>query len=299
MRLLFTLLTDSFVISSRNFTLVYILLFSLLLFGSLLNVNQWPDLSAQWLGYGVILLLLFAAIMAGWFNMVAQACVRFLSVPRTEALQQNYVVESMKLFQSFFPGVGRFFNSFSLVFGLNAIILMGLGYWIRPSWLNANPLLLKAATLPIEQREVFINSLSIAQKMAVGEFSLLFMLGALIYGVFWALTLLWPVYVIFYRQGGLQACFSSMGQFFRDPLRYMALILILALLGIPLFLVTGLSGPSNLFLAIALQFLNLLLQVFFAVLIFLYGYQIIGKPLPPEVAETDKPDEALKPPPTP
>ncbi|WP_303674545.1 hypothetical protein [Vampirovibrio chlorellavorus] len=286
-------------ISARNFTLVYILLFSLLLFGSLLNVNQWPDLSVQWLGYGLILLLLFAAIMAGWFNMVAQACIRFLSVPRTEALQQNYVLESMRLFQSFFPGVGRFFNSFSLVFGLNALILSGLGYWIRPSWLKANPLLIKAATLPIAQREAFINSLSIAQKLAVGEFSLLFMIGALIYGVLWALTLLWPVYVIFYRQGGIKACFSSMGQFLRDPLRYVALILILALLGIPLFLVSGLAGPSNLFLAIALQFLNLLLQVFFAVLIFLYGYQVIGKPLPPEAEEADKPDEFLNTPPAP
>ncbi len=282
-------------ISSRNFTLVYILLFSLLLFGSLVNVNQLPNLTAQWIGYGGILLLLFAAMMAGWFNMVAQACVRFLSVPRSQALQQNYVMESIKLFQSFFPGIGRFFGSFSLVYALNAMILIALGYWVRPSWLKANPLLPKAATLPIEQREAFINSLSVGQKVELGEFSLLFMLGALIYGVFWASTLLWPVYVIFYRQGGLRACFSSLTQFFRDPLRYLALILILAFLGLPLFLITGLAGPGNLFLAIALQFLNLLLQVFFAVLIFMYGFQVIGKPLPPEEEDADKPDDFSKP----
>ncbi len=299
MQLLFTLLMDSFVISSRNFTLVYILLFSLLLFGSLIDVNQWPELSLQWVGYGIILVLLFAAIMAGWFNMVAQACVRYLSVSKSEALAQNHVLEAMKLFQAFFPGVGRYFGPFAIVYGLNVSILLALSFWIYPSWPKANPLLMKAATLPIKHREAFINSLSTTQKIEMGEFSILLMLGALIYGVLWALTLLWPVYIIFYRQGGLKACLSSTAQFFRDPLRFMALLLTIGLLGVPLFLVTGLAGAANLFLAIALQFLSLLLQVFFTVLIFVYAYQVIGKPLPPEEAEVEKPDESLNNPPTP
>lgn len=299
MKQLFALLFESFVISSRNFTLVYMLLFSLLLFGSLLNINQSPQLSPEWILYGVLMLLLFAAVMAGWFNMVAQACLRSVSLPKEELARQNYIQESLRLFQAFLPGVGQFFTQFASVYALNAAIIIALSRWLEPFWSKIKPLMMQAASLPPEQRETFVHELSTNQKLAVGEFSLWLTLAMFLFGVFWALTMLWPTYVIFYRQTGIQACLSSLLRFFKDPLRVLALIVSMAALSIPMFLLllTGVNATGNLVVAIGLQFLNLLLQVYFAVLIFMYAYQYIGKPLVCTPSGTDPADELPQTPP--
>src|SRR6476646_2151784 len=109
MRQLLTVLMDSFVIGSRNFTLVYVFLFTLLLFQSLLSSAGMPAWEWRWASYLLILYLLFSDIMAGWFSMVGQACTQFLGKPRLEALAENHAKAAFLLFRNFLPGIGQFF----------------------------------------------------------------------------------------------------------------------------------------------------------------------------------------------
>lgn len=297
MRQLFTVLINSFVIGSRNFTLVYIFLLSLLLFESLLSLGGTPTLDWRWAVFGTIMLLIFAAVMAGWFNMVGQACVRFLSVPKTEALKQNHVKDSLLLFKEFFPGIGQYFAPVAMAYTLHAAILLSFGWAVRDLWIKNQDLLFKVATLPLDQRETFIRNMTPSQQTGLGEFSLTVFVGLGLYGCFYLLTMLWPTYVVFYQKNGIQACLSSMSRFFRDPLRLLALVVLIAVIWGPLFLLGGLAGASNLFLGVLFQFLNLLAEVFFTVILFVYAYLFIGKPIPP-VESRNQPDEPVENPPS-
>jgi hypothetical protein len=297
MRQLLTVLIHGFVISSRNFTLVYIFLLSLLLFESLLRLGGTPQFEWRWAIFGVVLLLIFAAVMAGWFNMVAQACARFLSKPKTEDLKQNHVKDSLVLFKAFFPGIGQYFIPVAIAYGLHASVLLTFGWMIRDLWTKNQALLIQVATLPLEQREGFIKNLTSPQQANLGEFSLAIFAGLGLYACFYLLTMLWPVYVIFYRKNGVKACISSAAQFFRDPLRLIGLTVLMALIGVPLFLLGGLIGASNLFLGVLFQFLNLLAEVLFTVILFVYAYQFIGKPVPPPEEQSDPSKVPLEDPP--
>jgi hypothetical protein len=297
MRQLLTVLINGFVIGSRNFTLVYIFLLSLLLFESLLRLGGTPQLEWRWAIFGAVLLLIFAAVMAGWFNMVAQACVRFLSIPKNEALNQNHVKDSLILFKAFFPGIGQYFIQVALAYGIHASILLALAWMLSDLWNKNQALLIQIATMPLEQRETFIKNLTLPQQASLGEFSLFVFTGFGLYACFYLLTMLWPVYVVFYNKNGVKACISSAAQFFRDPIRLLGLTVLIALIWVPLFLLGGLMGASNLFLGVLLQFLNLLAEVLFTVILFVYAYQYIGKPDVAPMGESDPPEITLKEPP--
>ncbi|WP_373533262.1 hypothetical protein [Vampirovibrio sp.] len=249
-----------------------------------------PALEWRWALFGLILLLIFAAVMAGWFNMVAQACVRFLSVPKTEALKQNHVKDSLVLFKEFFPGIGQYFGPVALAYSIHAGLLLAFGWVVRDLWAKNQALVIQMATLPLEQRESFIKNMTLSQQTSLAEFSFVILAGVGLYACFYLLTMLWPTYIIFYNKNGWQACLSSAAQFFRDPLRLISLTSIIGLIWVPLFLLGGLAGASNLLVGVVFQFLNLLAQVFFTVILFVYAYQFIGKPLPP--VEADDPSEA-------
>lgn len=292
MRQLFNLLTDSFVIWSRNFTLVYIFLFGLLLFESLMSLGGLPELTWQWGLFALIMFLLFAAIMAGWFNMVGQACVRFLEPPRTEVLKQNYVKDAFKLLGEFLPGVSQFFGPAAVVYGLHLSILLLFGWLTQDLWSQNLDLLTQTALLPIDQRAEALANLTIPERAALGQLALTVIVGALVYSVFSMLLMLWPTFVVFYRKNGLQACLGSLAQFFRDPLKLFAIVAFILLIRIPLALVGSFTQAFSPVLGMLMQFMSLLAEVFFTIILFVYAYQFIGKPIPePQESEANAPAE--------
>lgn len=292
MRQLFNLLVDSFVIWSRNFTLVYIFLFGLLLFESLMSLGGFPELTWQWGLFALVMLLLFAAIMAGWFNMVAQACVRFLEPPRPEALKRNYVKDAFKLLGEFLPGVSQFFGPTAVVYGLHLSVLLVFGWLTQDLWNQNFGLLSQTALLPIDQRTEFLENLTLPERAALVQMTMTIIVGASVYSVFSMLLMLWPAFVVFYRKNGLQACLSSAAQFFRDPLKLFAIVAFILMIRVPLVLVSTFAQAFSPVLGMLLQFMNLLAEVFFTIILFVYAYQVIGKPIPePQESETSAPAE--------
>jgi hypothetical protein len=156
MRQLFTLFTDSFVIWSRNFTLVYIFLLGLFLFGAILGQSGMPGMDWHWFLLAFIMLLIFAAIMAGWFNMVATACTRFLEKPREQALQPASPVDAFSLFRSFLPGIGQFFPNIAFGYLIQIGVAVLLMLTAQPLWAKNAALLEKIASLGLDYRMRYI-----------------------------------------------------------------------------------------------------------------------------------------------
>lgn len=295
MRKLFTVLIDSFVIASRNFTLVYIFLFSLFLLESLMSLGGRPELTMKWALFGLIIVMLYAAIMSGWFNMVAQACVQFLEIPKSEALKQNYVKEAFKRMGDFLPGIGQFFTPVLIVYGINLGYFALFAWLTRDLWQKSLPILTQLAGASLEQSLALQRGLSLEQQTSLAMLSLSLIVGLIIYSLLFLLLMLWPPFVVFYRKNGLEACFGSIRQFFRDPLRLIALAGINLAIRLPLLVIGPVASGGNPFLSLIFLFLNLLAEVFFTVLIFVYAYELIGKPLPAPV-ETDNGETANNPP---
>lgn len=295
MRKLFTVLSDSFVIASRNFTLVYIFLFSLFLLESLTSLGGRPEFTLKWGIFALIIVMLYAAIMAGWFNMVGQACAQFLDRPKSEALSQNYVKDSFKRLGDFLPGIGQFFAPVLVAYGVY-IAYFGLFAWLtRDLWEKNLPILFKLAGATFEQSIQIQLGLTIEQKNALLVLVMALFCGMAIYAVFFMLLMLWPPFVVYYRKGGIEACFASIRQFFQDPLRLIGLALINLAIRMPLILAGPILSGSNPFLAVLFLFLNLLAEVFFNVMLFVYAYELIGKPLPVPI-ESDSSETAQNPP---
>jgi hypothetical protein len=298
MRQLFNLLIDSFVIWSRNFTLVYIFLLALFVFSILLGQAGMPSLDTRWVLLGLIMLLIFAAIMAGWFNMVAAACTRFLDKPREIAMQQTSPLDALTLFRAFLPGIGRFFPTVAMGYLIQLSIGLLLLLATQPLWGKNAALLEKMMSLDIEARIQMINSLSHAEKLSLGEFSLMLMAGMLGYGLFSLLIMLWPAFVLYYGENAFKACLRSMIQFVKDPLWMLGISLFFMAIKAPLFLLSSgvaPASPTQFSLAAAgIQLISFLVEIYTAIVIFVYVYQRVGKPtLNPEesVSEnlTDEP----------
>ncbi len=229
--------------------------------------------------------------------MVAQASIRFLSQPRPEALQQNYALESFRLFPAFLPGIGRFFGPVALAYAVQFAVPILLFLWKPQLWISNVAILEKMAATNLLHRFQFLQTLSEAQFASFLEFSLLLTLGFAAYVFISLLIMLWPVYVVFYGKGGLEACAQSALRFLRDPLRLFAIFALIQCVRLPLILLLGLAGANNLFLAVGAQMMSLIIDVFMTVTLFVYGYHLIGKPSLSE--PSDSPEKPLETPPTP
>ena len=289
MQQFFALFVDSFVIWSRNLTLVYVFLFALLLFELIMPNAGMPELELRWLLLGGIMLLLIAAIMAGWFNMVAQACDRFLNKPREQAMTKHSPVEAFTLFRHFLPGVSKFVLPVAQGYLIQFLPVLILVIATQALWVDAFPLMKKLAFMDVAQQMKTIEALPPAERAGLQQLMLTITFGALGYLGFSLLIMLWPAFAILYRENGLQACWHSFARFFRDPVRMISLSAIVIALRLPVILVTGLTGGSNMFIAATAQLLGLLIEIYLPVVMFVYVYQIVGKPVfPSEESDSER-----------
>ena len=281
MRKLFTILTDSFLIWSKNFTLMYVFFFGLLLLSFMISRAEAPTLEIRWLLWLAVSLLLFTAIMAGWYNMVALACTRFLGTPREATPRERSVIEAFTLFQAFLPGVGLYFlpvlGGYLIQWGMTALLVLP----VYPLMVKSLPLIQKLPTGDFHALYNVLDQLSSAQIQSL-NLMFLSLLGVLVVNALFSwLTILWPAFVILYDENPLKACYRSIRQFFKDPLNLIGLSLLLCAAWVPLFLASKVfAALNNMLLGAASELLILLLFIYGAVSIFVYAIQTLGMPKP-------------------
>jgi len=94
------------------------------------------------------------------------------------------------------------------------------------------------------------------------------------------MTILWPAFVVYYRNNPLKACARSMLQFFKDPLTMIGLVVVLIGIRIPLFLLNSVGvGSGNYLISMLVTLMALFVEIFIAIAVFVYVYQAVGKPI--------------------
>jgi hypothetical protein len=286
---LFRILTDTLLIWSRNFTLIYVFLLGLLLLQFFIPANQMPALEARWLMLAGVLLLLFAAMMSGFYGMVSLACQRFLSRPREQAMREASPVDAITLFQGFLPGISRFLlpvvGGYLIHFGMGALLALPM----LPVLMKHAPILTRISLLNPEAQTKTLTALS-AKPDFVAMSSML-LAAMLAFALFSLMSILWPAFVVYYGDNPFKACLRSITQYFKDPLTLIGMIAVLFIVRMPLFLLNSISaGSGNLLLSLLSWLLDLFAEIFIAIMIFTYVYQTVGKPVTvPEAPEPQKP----------
>lgn len=302
MQVIFTVFKQSLVIGSRNFTLVYVFLLALLLFGQLLPVGSIPAWEWKWLLLALVMLLLFSAIWAGWLNMLKLACVRSMEQFKAAPMVKASPLEAFSLFRAFLPGIAYHFIPIALGILLHAALLLLAFWWLQPLWLENYPTLQKIMTMELQGQKAVIESLSIAQQIKLGELSLAMLLLFAFNLLFSLAFMLWPVFVVFYDDQPFKAYWRSLNQYIKDPLRMLALAGTYVGTGFALYLIailTALSGIPWLFVTIQMLMLVALVQMM--VTNFVYVFHTVGEPKariepapsPKNSSDSNDPPEAL------
>ena len=280
MRKLFSVLADSLMIWSRNFTLIYVLLFSSFLLELLIPKNESPALELRWFLLAGVMLLLFGAVMAGLYRMVALACDRYLGQPREQVLRQSSPKDALTLFQAFLPGISQ--SMFSIVGGYLVQLLMGALLLLPAQSLLMKylPVLQKMLVMDTQARMNLLLGLPAAQQDELSILFLLLLVGMAVFALFGLMTILWPAFVVYYRNNPFKACARSILQFFKDPLTMIGLVVVLISIRIPLFLLNSVGvGSGNYWIGMLATLLALFVEIFIAVAVFVYVYKAVGKPL--------------------
>lgn len=302
MQLLFSVFRDSFVIWSRNFTLVYI--FFLLIGVSSLVIAPLglASFDARSLSLIVLLELIFSAFMAGLFYMVTCASTRYLENRSTPAVgakgsQSVTVFSSFAAFRDFLPGIGAFFVPVAVGYAIQFGVLAALLWWIRPMWQQVLPLMQRLGNdlMAGASQDAVIHSLTLSQKASLGQLGLAIVVIMLIYSVFSTVVMLWPVFTVMYEDNPFKAYARSALQFLRDPFRLVALSLTLFLIKLLLTMFTMMDG---MFFEILGRLSLMLLEIYTIVTLFVYAYHAVGKPvLSPDESDTSSSSDMSEKPP--
>lgn len=288
--MLSSILRDSFAIWTRSFTLIYVFFLFLLVVSIVVgNPAQSLTMDIRSLVLTGLVLLIFSAMMSGFYNMVAVICRQSLAPDlatrwNPDRTQKNFS-GGFKAFKNFLPGIGQFFVPMTIGYLIQGGFLTLLFWLLNPLWLKATPILnqLLQALANNVPTEAFIHSLSMPQLMALNNL-VLGICGILLgYGFFSMVTMLWPVMMVNYTQNPLLAYGRSLRQFFRDPLRLIALSLLFFTLKL---LCSLLSLAPGLFLNIFSQMSLFLLEIFITITLFVYAWRNIGQPVEPLANET-------------
>lgn len=277
MQTLSDILADSFAIWSRNFALMYIFLFFSLLIVGIWPESETPSLEPRWILLFAVLILLSAAFMAGWFNMISSASQRYFTSQKGKPVDVGVTVDAFKLFGDFLPGVGRFFGSFAVGTLIQAAVA---GLIIYAVWdhIGGNlPLFEKIAAMQPVEREAYMGHMPRAEQLAIGEAFLAILVGAAVFAVYTLLTMFWQAYIVFCGHSAPGALWMSVRQFFRDPLRILGLGLFFLMLQLLLTLVMA-SSPVAFVVG---QFFSLMAEIYMAIVLVVYVMSVSGKPVGP------------------
>ena len=280
------ILGHSFLILTGNFILLYPLMI-LILLGSFLaparGLTGTVDLA--WLLQLAIMVMIAVAFKAGIYAMIYLAVLRFArpEPPKEDNPPSPPIFNNFFLIKCFFPGVGAYFVPLALGELLQLVVLCGIiagtAYLIDQT--SGIPPILNQISPETTQAQFAAKmaTLSPAAQEQISQFSLLILLGLLVYGLFSMLVMLWPAYVVIHNMNAFRAFGRSLLQFARDPLRLMTFAMGFAVMNGILVLFTAVS--LNPILLGIVQLSLLMLTVYGMVVLFTYVvYVTPPDPLP-------------------
>jgi hypothetical protein len=281
------ILKQSFLIWQRSIPLVYVqVLFGFVASLLLINLND-SLIRPEYLLYifGILMGLLFCAFTAGLYQMTSSACRYFLekNTPKDSFLPSYKMSMSQgpSFFQDFLSGIGQHFITVSIGMLLQVLFVFLLSLCLLPitqkAMLAIKPILPKL----IEHSGSFVHNQKLLQTLAPAQLQSLqdLVLGVLVaialYALFWVLTCLWPVMLLWYSKNPLKAYGLSIRQFFRDPIRLGAIVLLYTILSV-VFVVFSSTGV--LFIEVLSKLLMVFLNIGFHISLFVYAWHSLGRP---------------------
>jgi hypothetical protein len=234
-----------------------------------------PAIDWRWLALILLVSLTIAAFLCGWFSMIAKACGNYFEAPKEKLLSLGYIPQAFSLFREFLPGVSRLFPAMALGVLLHTAVVMGLLWWVHPALEKLWTLLQTLQANGNDQMDLT------PYEPALQAISREMSKASLVYVAFSLLTMLWPAFVVYYHDNALTAYCRSAMQFLRDPLRLIGIGVFFFCLQAVLSL--GMFTNSEM-VAIFSQFAGWLAEIYMAVVLFVYVYRMVGKPVP-EAAE--------------
>jgi len=279
------ILKQSFLIWQRSIPLVYVqVLFGFIVSMLLINLKD-SLVRPEYLFYifSILVGLIFCAFTAGLYQMTSSVCRYFLgeNTAKDSFMPSYKMKQGPSFFQDFLGGIGQHFLPVAIGMFLQILFAFLLSLGLMPLTQKAlavmQPLLPKLIghSQDFAHNQKLISSLTVAQQQSLRDFFLGIIVSIALYALFWVLTCLWPVMLLWYSKNPLKAYGLSIRQFVRDPLRLGALIFIYAFLSVVLFVF---SRTDMLVLEMLSELLMVFLNIGFQISLFVYAWHAMGKP---------------------
>jgi|GEM_PF-3600288 len=281
------ILKQSFLIWQRSIPLVYVqVLFGFI--ASMLLINLKDSLvRPEYLFYifSILMGLIFCAFTAGLYQMTSSVCRYFLEKNISkDSFLPSYKMKNKQgpsFFQDFLGGIGQHFIPVSIGMLLQALFVVVLSFCLLPvgqkAMLAIKPILpqLIGHSGDFAYNQKMFQTLAPAQLQSLQDLVLGVLVAIAMYALFWILTCLWPVMLLWYSKNPLKAYGLSIRQFFRDPLCLGAIILLYCVLSV-IFVVF--SSTDILFMEVLSKLLMVFLNIGFHISLFVYAWHVMGKP---------------------
>lgn len=290
MKQLFSIITDSFAIWVRNFSLVYVLLLGLMLTALLSPKEAMPSLDTRWLFMSGILLLLMGSFIAGWFNMIATACRRFIERSKLNTSTSNDMMDNLTLFKAFLPGISMHLLSVTANFLILGGLIFLFSVLIQPLW-EQNIGFIEAQVARGHFDPQALLSLPPKQLEQMQELALLFWFAFICIVVFMMLTALWPAFVTLYGDNIFKAYWQSILKFFRDPFRFLFLTALYLGSQLVFMMISAALAPASTLLGVTIQLFGLMFSIYAMITLFMYTIRTTERPLMAEPLDEPTPKQ--------
>lgn len=221
----------------------------------------------------IALLALKSVFLSGWLNMF-HACIK--NTENENLSDEQKTINSLNLYQEFFPGVGKYFQK----------IFWGMLYGIMIFILSIN--LIEAITMHFLghfssfSAEAFLNTVHNATKNSdiinfwnkishADKIKIYKLVGCDIFfiGLFSYLTMFWTQFVIVEDKPPIKAFLSSIKAVSKDPLNSF-LMFVFSIVGLALIFVLNFKIGANIFSQLLILMLFVYFIVYCTLMLFLY-----------------------------
>ncbi|MEM0951601.1 MAG: hypothetical protein AAGI66_05585 [Cyanobacteria bacterium P01_H01_bin.74] len=259
----FSVIQDSFRIWSRNTALIYVYLLTVTLLTWLLprSVFQVAAPTEQKLLLAVVLTLLLAALLSGWFTMIAQACENFY---QAEPASKKSITDerSFKLFTVFLPGISKNFLSIAVGLSIQFLVAFLLYYPVTQRWIEISPLIDRVAATKLNDVQQVLTLFNDAEKNVIQSFSWQWIVSSFQFLAISILVMFWAPYTILHKKMSLVAFGLSAKQYFKYPVSCIFLVFGFFTAGVLFYLLSLLGTLFLMNQPVGLAFVFVLLQVF-------------------------------------
>ncbi len=297
------ILSDSLQVMGQYFVLPWPfcgMILLLMFLGSMVPPQALLSMSPPVIAFAIVIAMIALAFKAGCFAMIYHAVHHFQD--RQKKLDETGIristsgeippedmakltpdfFEIFGLLKEFFPGISNYMTRFIVgeIIHFAIIVLLVLGVSSLMEHIGGLPRIMDRfqENMTPEQIQALARSLSPVEQKAITDAAGLILSGLGLYLLFGLLTFLWPMIVITQGASAWGAYLKSIRQFFKDPLRLIAMgLLYLLLVG----LLEVFSLVPNVWIASLLQFMALMNSIYFTVVLFFYTTQALPEVILP------------------